>query len=190
MSIQTRLLKARYSEQNIRLSYKDIYFKTKQYFYHTNREQLETTVQLVINQVLYPVKKDKYYKDNHQKIVEDYLKYCNTPKTNKLLFTQKVLLPIRYYILNKHLYNNTYEHIGISITVGILQHMRKAIMKQMILRKELPLIYDRTSPSSNGYYPLYKPMLNKTTAVMRDNIYNLSIDLVLKHIEFHKRYTM
>jgi hypothetical protein len=66
--------------------------------------------------------------------------------------------------------------------------MRKAIMRKMILLGELPLLFDRVSPASNGYYPLYKPMRIPTTSILRDNLYHIALPLAMKYIEFHKKY--
>lgn len=191
MSIQQRLLKARYSEQNIRLSTNDFTSSglyTVNQFHRKYRKQIEEVVDKSLKTILYPTVKDRYYKDNHKKITEDYIKYCySKSKTNNRLIVNKLIIPLAYYIINNHRYN-TYEHIGISITTGILQHMRKAIMRVMILNKELPLIFDRVNPASNGYYPLYKPMLVKTTADMRDKLYNIALPLAYEYIRFHKKY--
>ncbi len=189
-NIQHRLREARYSKQQIRLSYdefKRCNLKTSNYFtdiYGGSNKEIDHLATKLLALYSNPPVKDKHYKTNHKQVVSDYIATLKSNRPVRYLVLNKLIIPIAYFIINYDRYK-TYEHIGITITTNILNHMRHRILNQRYLSGLIPCVRSFNEPSTAMYYPLVKPMALRATGVLRDRLYDLAIDMTYKYLDFH-----
>lgn len=129
----------------------------------------------IMNLFLNPPKKDKYY-NTYSKTVIDYLSYVNNTDSNKSVtyIVDNILLKKLIYFKDySHRYENNFQVYSQSWLYGALCSMRKYTMYNLIQLEQIPVIYDFNSPSSNGYYPLPKPMNNPAMIELGDKLYTI-----------------
>ena len=185
MGIQERLRKARYSEQSIYMPNRDELLDSGLMI---NDKLINDRLNFHIAKVrsrcmdiLYnPPIKDRYYKYNHSKLVNDY-KECNFRSNG---FISTLTMPrLSYYILNSHRYGDTFEYYGVSWAVSNMFEMRKSVMERWKKEGKIPNnIYDVSTPASHQFYPLYKPMTNRCMLAIAYKLYDILIPISLQLI--------
>ena len=188
MSIQTRLLKQRYSELNLRTP--------------TNQELLDgglpqvrfktlsqDKVSKFTNILKYPKYRDKYY-SGYSSLINDYFMEVSmtaakrgSSKAIPFLYNQHLVRKLAYFIKYKSYYSNSFDHYGITWTFNLLMAMRSFIMRQRIERKELPPIWNKHNfAATKGYYDTVKPMGNRAMRDIAYQLYDLCYDDTLLYM--------
>jgi hypothetical protein len=182
MSIQTRLLKARYGEYNIHLpTNKELYNHLgRPPKYRIDSLKIKDISDDYINLFINPPKKDRYYKE-HKKLMDDYI--AENPSRSKTILTYDAIIRLAYFLANPDIYHNNFQVFAPSWISHTLFSMRKYIMKQRMRDGRLPTLYNFTSPSSGGYYKLPKPMLNKTNILIANKCYDLLESRAIRYLE-------
>lgn len=181
MAIQDRLKRDRYGLYNKRTLNKFILLN-------------ELTDKINYRSVTYKLKKHNIYNTFYKAITQPYTshKYASTYNNligdyhNRNLHKTKswtyivnlMVLQYIYFKLNPSLYNNNFQTLAVSWYNISLFQMRKAIMKDMRNKGEIPSnVVNFNLPQSNGYYNLVKPMYYKHTTQRALKLYDLLEDI-------------
>lgn len=181
MGIQQRLLKARYSEYNLHMPHRDELVDLnlpKHIVYQINtRELVPQFISLLTN----PPIKDRYYKVEMKKLVEEYIELGGQGRAAAIL--NKAIKYIIFFYRNPNLYQNNLSLFSIPFLSFILFDIRQHNMNKLYKLGKLPAIWDKTNPASNGYYKLPKPMTNKCTIALSLKI----IDILEPKVVLYKK---
>ena len=182
MSIQQRLLKARYSQYNLHMpSKKDLLLAVP----NISRRHRENLVSLCLkdfmNVFIEPPKKDKHYK-TYRTTIDDYL--ILSTRKNQAEMTHYAIKLFIYYLRNSEEYYGNYENFCIPFVSHFLFTMRKYKMRHMMYNGEIPMLYDLVCPQSNGYYPFPKPMGNMATVSMGNRLWNILEPVAIRYMSY------
>ena len=188
MSIQTRLLKQRYSELNLRTPNNQelIDGGCHQIKFRTLSPDKAAKFTLILKNPKY---RDKYYK-GYATLVSDYFKEVELTAAKRgssraipFLYNQHLVRKLAYFMKYKSYYNDSFDHYGITWMFNLLMAMRSFVMRQMIERGELPPIWNKHNfAQTKGYYESVKPMGNRAMRDIAYNLYDLCYDDVLIYI--------
>jgi len=162
--IQARLLKARYSEYNLNIPNSGI-IRNKMGFKKPFPNISTELIKDILNVLINPPVKDKWYKDNHYHIVKDFVEQ-SSPKGKRRVINLRIIKPIMYFFRYPDEYYNNYEIFSIPLIHHILCGMRRSTILHRIKTGELPKNTRSDHICSNGNYPFVKPMTNKCSVAM------------------------
>lgn len=176
MSIQDRLIRDRYSEININVpNWDELKANSlcgREVIYKINKHNIK---QKVFN--IYFTKATCKYKETYNSLLDDYLSFDLHKTKSWTYITSLLYRRFLYFHINSNLYNNNYQYYSIPLYNSTLFQMRKAIMKQLVVTKQIPPIRDFNKPYTNGFYPLVKPLPLKETRKRADMLWGvLSFD--------------
>lgn len=191
MGIQERLKKARYGELGYRMPVpkeinKQIPRPHNQLIaHHTGYTK---TVDKIFYALYNPTPKDRYYKTSHKIILYDYKALPEAKRKRAWTYTvhNRLLRPLLYFHANPQYYGNNFEHFAVPWITATVFAMRATIMKDLYDQGKIPGI-NFYCQQSNGYYPFYKPMLNKTTINIANEIHNILEEPLEKYQKLIKR---
>lgn len=169
MGIQERLKRARYGENGY-ITPKNYQIKEKfgiphpQWLKNLNLQEIEDDIW----DALANPYKDKYYRTNHKQIIDDFKDLPNYRKKLRYMIHNYLIRQLAYFILHPQQYNNNFENFAINWVVSSMFFMRTRILKN-----KYPNIRGIWEPSYNGLYPLYKPMLPKTTLLIAHRLHTI-----------------
>lgn len=136
---------------------------------------LETTGNLILNAMI-SIPRDKSVRyQRYSRVPLDYRRELSIRKNQLSLqkLTHKTFIrKLLYFYIFPEQYNNNFEDFCTSWITESLFIMRKSIMKQMIHRQEIPLIYNY-GPMSNTLYKFPYPLSIKKTIILSNHIHTL-----------------
>ena len=182
MSIQTRLLKQRYSTMNLRTPTKtdlidnglpSIRFKS------TTAAKLSSIKDIL----LFPPSRDKYF-SSYITLVRDFYAEVEItraegkqPRVESELYNQQLVRKLAYYIKNPQYFGSSFEHYAITWMFNLQMSMRSYIMRQRIARGELPPIWNKCNfAQTKGHYKPPMPMNNPAMLLIGNLFWDLCVD--------------
>lgn len=135
----------------------------------------------ILKLLLNPPKTDKYYKESHKKIMDDYIKLGGGHGRNITFILHKAIKNLYYFRTYPQLYANNLELFSIPLLSAIMFDIRQFNMNKLYKLGKLPAVFNKHHPSSNGRYKLYKPMTNKCTIILSMMIIDLLDSYVDKY---------
>ena len=187
MGIQQRLLKQRYSAMNLRTPTKEE-LKDGGLINIRFRSVSPINLSKIRAILLTPNKKDCYY-ETYIPLINDFYAEVEKVKTSgrqprveSELYNQQLVRKLAYFIKNPQYYGHSFQHYSITWMFNLLMSMRSYIMRQRIARGELPPIWNKSLPETNGYYKLPKPMGNNAMYSLAANIYDIVYDDAMRYL--------
>ena len=138
--------------------------------------------------LLTPNNKDRYY-ETYIPLIKDFYAEVDKVKTSgrrprveSELYNQQLVRKLAYYIRYPQYFAHSFEHYAITWMFNLQMSMRSYIMRQRIARGELPPIWNKSIPATNGYYKLPKPMGNQAMYSMAADIYDVVYGDVIRYL--------
>lgn len=157
MSIQTRLARDRYSPMILQVPNKDELDKHIPFDHNTKRMLHKHDILRKVHNIYYLPPKGRW-RSTYSSVIDDYAKIHGHESRSWFFIVKMLYMRYLYFLKFPEKYGYSFEHYGIIWYNASLFQMRKAILKQMWLRGEIPILRDMNSPSSHQYYDLVKPM--------------------------------
>jgi hypothetical protein len=187
MGIQQRLLKQRYSAMNLRTPTKEELNEcglTNVRFRSVSPISLSKIRAILLT----PNKKDSHY-ETYLPLIKDFYAEVDKVKTSgrrprveSEIYNQQLVRKLAYYIRYPQYFAHSFEHYAITWMFNLQMSMRSYIMRQRIARGELPPIWNKSIPATNGYYKLPKPMGNPSMYSIAGDIYDIVYSDVIRYL--------